>query len=159
MTKSARRVTTPQRRASGAARRSRGSLNAPITVPRIWKFGGIAGGAFIGFYAVYVAWTGFGWWQPAGITYVDDHITKAVAPIAAKQDDQGISILSGRIEVLKASKQLQVGDRSRLDLSLRTTKDPIAIQIIQSQQKNIDDTIKGIDEQIASLTAQLQTKK
>jgi len=130
---------------------------AQIVYSGIWKIATIAGGMLVGLYGGYIAWTGLGFWQPAGITYVDDHITKAVAPIAAKQDEQGLSILSGRLETLKGSRQLQVDAKGRLDLQTHTTKDPVALQIIQGQQKSIDDTIKGIDDQIATLSAQLQT--
>ena len=133
-------------------------LVRPLTVSWLWRLAAVLGGTISGLYVVYTAWTGFGWWEPAGVAYVDDHVTKAIAPIASKVDAQGVSILSGRIETLKASKQLQSADKARLDLQTRTTKDPVALQIITAQQKSIDDTIKGIDEQLATLSAQLQTQ-
>jgi hypothetical protein len=139
------------------ARKASNPLSQPLTVSRLWRIAALAGGFISGLYVVYTAWTGFGWWQPAGVAYVDMHIESAVKPIVTKVDDQGISILSGRIETLKGSKQLQVDAKSRLELQSHTTKDPIALQIIAGQQKSIDETIKGIDDQIATLSAQLQT--
>lgn len=138
---------------------SKKSDSAQVVYSGTWKLATIAGGMLVAAYAAWTAWTGFGWWVPAGITYVDGHIEQALKPISLKVDAQGESILSGRIETLKGSKQLQMDARSRLDLTVRTTKDPVAIQIIQGQQKSIDEIIKGIDEQIAKLSAQLQSKK
>lgn len=124
-----------------------------------WKIATLAGGFLVALYAAWTAWTGFGWWVPAGITYVDAHIEQALKPISLKVDAQGESILSGRIETLKGAKQLQVDARSRLDLQQHTTKDPVAVQIMQGQQKSIDETLKGIDDQIAKLSGLLQSKK
>ena len=135
------------------------SNSAQVVSSGVWKIATIAGGMLVAAYATWTAWTGFGWWVPAGITYVDGHIEQAVKPIASKVDAQGISILSGRIETMKAAKQLQVDAKSRLDLQSHTTKDPVAIQIIQGQQKSIDDNIKGIDDLIAKLSGELQNKQ
>ena len=141
-------------------KRSAGSeLTRPITVSWIWRLAAVLGGTISGLYVVYTAWVGFGWWQPASIALVDEHITKVVAPIVSKVDAQGISILSGRIETLRGSKQQQVDAKSRLELQSHTTKDPIALQLIAQQQKSIDDTLKGIDDQIAALSAQLQKQQ
>lgn len=134
-------------------------LRQPITVSWIWRFAAIAGTALIGTFGVYTAWTGFGWWQPAGISYVNDRIKEVVQPLAAKVDEQGDSILSGRIETLKASKQLQLGDRAKWEVQSHTTKDPVTVQLIGQQKNNIDDTVKGIDDQITKLSTQLQMKK
>lgn len=143
------------------SRRQRARLPdaAHIVYSGVWKIATIAGGTLIALYTSYVAWTGLGFWQPAGIAYVDGHIEQAVKPIASKVDEQGASILSGRIETLKSSRQQQIDAKSRLDLQSHTTKDAIAIQLIGQQQKSIDDTIKGIDGQIATLSAQLQAKQ
>ncbi len=148
----AKRVSkpAPKRRATNPAR---------IVYSGAWKLATLVGGALVALYASWTAWTGVGWWVPAGINYVDGHIEQALRPIATKVDEQGMSILSGRIETLKAAKQLQVDARSRLDLQSHTTKDPVAIQIIQGQQKSIDETVKGIDDQIAKLSGELQSKK
>jgi hypothetical protein len=147
---------TPKRQAQRvpAARQ----FDQPLSVSRMWKFGGIIGALISGLYVTWTAWTGFGWWVPASVALVDDHITKVVAPISRKVDDQGKSILSGRIETLKASRQLQVDAKSRLELQTLTTKDPIAQQIIAGQKKSVDDTIKSIDDNIADVTAKLLQK-
>ena len=147
------------RRAPARKSKAELSLNSPLTVSWLWRLATLIGFTISGLYVVYTAWTGFGWWQPASIALVEDRITKVVAPISSKVDEQGISILSGRIETLKGSKQLQADAKSRLDLQSHTTKDPIALQLIAQQQKSIDETLKGIDDQIATLSAQLQTKK
>lgn len=133
--------------------------SAQVVYSGIWKMATLAGGALIAMYATWTAWTGFGWWVPAGVAYVDVHVASALKPITSKVDEQGVSILSGRVETLKAVRQLQIDAKSRLDLQSHTTKDPVAIQIIQGQQKNIDETIKGIDDQIAKLSGQLQSKQ
>ena len=108
------------------------------------------------------AWTAYGALglpKVATYDYVDDHVRAVVQPLATKVDEQGLSILAGRIEVLKASKQLQLGDKARLDLQARTIKDPVALQIIAGQQKTVDETIRAIDDQVAKLSAQLQAKQ
>lgn len=128
---------------------------ARVVYSGVWKIATIIGGTLIAFYAFFTAWVGLG--LPKVATY--DYVDGIVRPIVSKVDDQGISILQGRIETLKGAKQLQEDAKSRLDLQSHTTKDPIAIQIIQGQQKSIDDILKGIDEQIAKLSAQVQTKK
>lgn len=133
--------------------------SAQVVYSGVWKIATLVGGVLVALYAVWTAWQGFGWWVPAGVTYVDGRIEHAIKPLTTKVDEQGVSLLSGRIETLKSSKQLQVDARSRLDLAAHTTKDPIAVQIIQGQQKSIDGTLKDIDDQIANLNGLLQSKK
>lgn len=105
------------------------------------------------------AWTAYnalGLPKVATYEYVGNQIKEAVQPIASKVDSQGIYILSGRIEVLKSSRQQQITDRNRLDLLQRSTKDVVAVQIIVGQQKTIDDVVKSIDSQIVDLSTQLK---
>jgi hypothetical protein len=104
--------------------------------------------------AIAVAWNTLGLPKVATYEYVDG----VVRPIATKVDEQGSSVLNGRIETLKVGRQQQVANRDRLDLQAHTTKDPFALQLVAQQQKSIDDEIKGIDDQIAKLSAQLQSK-
>jgi hypothetical protein len=120
----------------------------------IW-LGKLGAGFIISTALVWTAWNTLGLPKVATYEYVDG----VVRPISAKQDEQGASILAGRIETLKASKQLQAGDRSKLEVQSHITKDPTAISLIATQQKTIDDTIKGIDDQIADLAADLKRQK
>lgn len=149
-------MTAKKRPRRRPRRRPVDRIDSPLTVSRLWRIGAVFATLVAGTYATWTAWIGFGWWVPASVTLVDDHITRVVAPIAGKVDEQGASILSGRIETLRGARQLQVDAKSRLELASHTTKDLIAGQIIQGQQKTTDETIKGIDDQITELTAQLQ---
>lgn len=130
---------------------------AYIVYSGAWKIATLAGGSIVAVYAVWTAWVGFGWWIPAGVSLVDDHITKAVAPISTKVDLQGLSLLNGRLEALKISRQLQLNDKAKWDVQSHTTQDQTALQLIAQQQHEIDDQIKLIDGQIAKLAAQLQS--
>lgn len=147
----------PPRKKQAPTRKTKDDVNSMIVVSGLWRIGAIAGGALAAVYAAYIAWNGLGWWVPAGITYVDSHIDSAIRPIVTKVDDQGISITNGRLDILKGQRQQQTDAKSRLELQSHITKDPIALQLIQSQQKGIDETIKAIDDQIATLSAELKT--
>ncbi len=106
--------------------------------------------------AAWTAWNALGLPKVATYDYVTGQIREVVQPIASKVDSQGVYILSGRIETLKGSRAQQLDAKNRLELQLHTTKDPVAVQIIQGQQKSIEEVVKSLDAQIVDLSAQLK---
>jgi hypothetical protein len=152
-------VTRPRpRRAKAATRVDVRIKDDPATVLKkgvvMWVAWAV--GALVAAYAGWSAYLGLGGPKFATYEYVGGQIRQVVEPIASKVDSQGIYIISGRIETLKASRQQQLDARSRLDLQSHTTKDPVAIQIIAGQQKSIDDVVKSIDNQVLELSSQLK---
>ena len=120
----------------------------------IW-LGKLGTGFLLSAAAVFAAWNTLGLPKVATYEYVDG----VIKPIAIKVDDQGASILAGRIETLKQSRALQAGDKNKLEVQSHITKDPTAINLIAVQQRTIDETIKVIDDQIAELAADLKRQQ
>ncbi len=115
-----------------------------------------ATGVLVAAAAAWTAWNALGLPKFTTYEYVGTQIRQAIEPVASKVDQQGIYLLSGRIETLKGSKAQQLDAKNRLDLALHTTKDPVAVQIIDGQRKSIEEVVKSLDSQIADLSAQLK---
>lgn len=113
-------------------------------------------GALVALGAAWTAYNALGLPKFTTYEYVNGQIREVVAPIASKVDSQGVYILSGRIETLKGSRQQQLDAKNRLELQLHSTKDAVAVQIIQGQQKSIEEVVKSLDAQIVDLSAQLK---
>ncbi len=136
----------PQRRADPASVVSTGVVH--------WVAWGAGTLALAG--AAWTAWNALGLPKVATYEYVGSQIREVVQPIASKVDSHGIYILSGRIETLKGSRQQQLDAKNRLELQLHSTKDSVAVQIIQGQERSIEEVVKSLDAQIVDLSAQLK---
>lgn len=83
--------------------------------------------------------------------YVED----IVRPIVDKVEGVNSSGLNGRIEQLAGNRQRALAEKFDLDLKTRTIKETAALQVIQGREREIDDIVKSLDEQIAATKAEL----
>ena len=111
----------------------------------------IAGSTLVGLAAAVAAYAYLGLPVVATRGYVAD----VIQPITDKVEGVKQSGLSGRIEQLSGNRQRALAEKFDLDLKSRTIKDATASQVIQGRERDIDDIVKALDEQIASTKAEL----
>lgn len=112
-------------------------LSEPITVLDAMGKLKWLGGTVIAFSAFVAAWVYLEWPVPATRGYVDGSVNKVITRIDSV-DSLG---LRNRIETLKGRKGQLDQERVNLELQLKQTRDPVAVQIIANRrQANMEET-------------------
>jgi hypothetical protein len=144
----AQMLTTPRQPAT-----EKTALRTAMGISLIAK---IAGSTLVGLAATVTAYLYLGLPVVATRGYVED----AIRPITDRIESVNSSGLNGRLEQLAANRQRALAEKFDLDLKTRTidAKSPTgaaALSVIQGRQRDIDDIVKGLDEQIAATKAEL----
>lgn len=111
----------------------------------------VAGSTLVAIAATVAAYAYLGLPIVATRGYVED----VIKPIVEKVEGVNQSGLNGRIEQLSGNRQRALAEKFDLELKARAVKDPAALQVLAGRQRDIDQIVKDLDEQIATTKAEL----